>query len=605
VTGRKGIGKLAALYLSSTYYLVSRTKTETSSWCLDMSHVTDNDIPSMSRQNNVAIESNEFWKKHTTGTLIKLINVDLRNIGEKTIEGIKARLADYYSFNDNNVDILVALRQTTNDQIVFGKVEKQIAFKNFYAFFNNTNTDFCKKLAKKIFLRTSIPEKKFKDSKDEVYYKECPVVLLKKDFETKGEKYFLQGNGKESEKSYKYEMCGWIGIHSTIEKEEAKINDDVFLKNKAYQPNRLRVYVRNKLAVENFMEYMQNTQAFGKYIEGEIHFDILDSNELPDIATANRQGYKADTDRIATLIQILKPIIGALIRERSDIGTNLRKSEKEYWQAKEDAERAEKEKAEATARVAEEARAVAERKWQEAEKSRQQAEEDLNVRKQQTYFLENALTNDDRTSLYNTHVIKCNAEDIDGNLKFLLKKHPELSNDEEFRAIAFAVNKIIMTALNFSIINYDFKRHIEHDDIGYFIEQYFKSFSAKDSRITVKVENTSKSYIGFPYQEVTMMLYNIVSNSKKSEATNLAVKIFNGPANKLVMRFIDNGAGIEKNIDLETLFDFGVSYKRGTGVGLAQIKDLVENTLNGTVSMTRNNGKGVTLEVKIPNENQL
>ncbi|RCX20157.1 hypothetical protein DFR58_102230 [Anaerobacterium chartisolvens] len=47
-------------------------------------------------------------------------------------------------------------------------------------------------------------------------------------------------------------------------------------------------YVRNKLAIENFLNVINNTQAFVNYIEGEIHFDILDEDDLPDIATSNR-----------------------------------------------------------------------------------------------------------------------------------------------------------------------------------------------------------------------------------------------------------------------------------------------------------------------------
>jgi K+-sensing histidine kinase KdpD len=275
--------------------------------------------------------------------------------------------------------------------------------------------------------------------------------------------------------------------------------------------------------------------------------------------------------------------VSALIRERSDIGTNIRKEEKEYWEARQDEE---------------------EKKVEQAENARKIAEEDAKARKQQTYFLEAALTIDNRTSLYNTHVIKCNAEDIDINMKFLLKTYPELGNTDEFRAIAFAVNKIIMTARNFAIINYDFKRNIEHDDLGCFIEQYFRSIATEDPHITIRVDNKSKSNIRFPYQDITMMLYNIISNSKRSNATELNIKIYN-IKDKLTLKFIDNGDGIDADIDLTSLFDFGVSYRRGTGVGLAQVKHLVVNELNGEVYMSRNTKKGVTLEINIPNENIL
>lgn len=603
VMGRKGIGKLAALYLSSRYFIISKIKENESSWCVDMTNVDDNDIPNMKRVDTVSIESFKQWQKCSTGTLIKLINVDLRNIGEQTLEGIKARIADYYSFENAAVDIYIALKQNNKDSIAFGRVEKQIAFKNFYAFYNNTTIDFGDKLSKTILLKTSIPGK-LQNKEKTIFYKKCPVVILKKDFVTSGSTHFIQENGQESDDLFNYKMKGWIGIHSTIEKSEAKDNDELFLRNKAYQPNRLRLYVRNKLAVENFMEYLNNTQALRTYIEGEIHFDILDVNNLPDIATANRQEYKENNDRIQLLVDILSPIVGALIRERSDVGTRLRKEEREYWEAREAEEKAKKEEAERKARQAEEARQDAERKYQEAEDSRQRYEEDLNIRKQQTYFLEAALTIDDRTSFYNTHVIKGNAEDIEKNLTHLVKKLPELKDNDYVKSIAFAANKIAMTARNFSIINYDFKRTIEHEDFGLFVEQYFNSIAVGETELKIEIDNRSKSHIRFPYQDVTMMLYNIVSNAKKAEADELKIEIVNEGTN-IVLKFIDNGEGVKKGIDLVDLFDLGVSYRHGTGIGLAQIKDLVENTLKGKASIERNEVRGITLEVVIPNENQI
>jgi len=610
VMGRKGIGKLAALYLSSKYYLISKVNNTINCWSVDMTNVADDDIPNMKRENTIQIESTKEWSKCSTGTLIKLVDVDLRNIGEQTLDGLKAKIADYYSFEKDTITIFVSFRQKEKEKILFEIVEKQIAFKNFYAFYNNTDIDFTGKLKKNVLLSTNVPTE-IEGPREKSFYKKYPKRLIKKEkFNTTGESHFIQEDGKLSEKLFHYEMCGWIGIHATIEKAEAKDNDDLFLRNKAYQPNRLRLYVRNKLAIENFMDYLGNTQAFGKYIEGEIHFDILDANNLPDIATANRQAYKENNDRIQKLVVILKPIVSALIKERIEIGSLIRKEEEKYWKAKEAEERKKAEQearraeeASQKARKAEEARQEAEKKYHHAENLRQMYENEVNVRKKQIYFLEGALNVDERTSAYNTHVIKGNAEDIAMNLESILKKHPELKEEYEFQSIAYAINKIIMTVRNFAIINYDFERVLENDDLGYFIEQYFKSIAVEDD-IKIEINNTSSSYIRFPYQDITMMLYNIVSNSKKAKATELKVEIYNKNDN-LVLKFIDNGLGIKNDINIYNLFELGLSYTHGTGIGLAQIKDLVENKLNGTVTIERNETKGITLKIEVPNENKI
>ena len=94
--GRKGIGKLAALYMSNKYYLISKTKeTMEEAWCLDASSVKDSDVPHLDKVQlqNVGIEAIDEWKSFHTGTMIKLTNVDLTNIGVRTIEGLKAEIS--------------------------------------------------------------------------------------------------------------------------------------------------------------------------------------------------------------------------------------------------------------------------------------------------------------------------------------------------------------------------------------------------------------------------------------------------------------------------------------------------------------------------------
>lgn len=96
--GRKGIGKLAALYLSNKYYLLSKTKEYgEGAWCLDASNVDGSDIPHLDRCHlkSINIEAKEAWNVFETGTMIRLTNVNLTNFGVKSIEGFKARLNIY------------------------------------------------------------------------------------------------------------------------------------------------------------------------------------------------------------------------------------------------------------------------------------------------------------------------------------------------------------------------------------------------------------------------------------------------------------------------------------------------------------------------------
>ena len=114
VMGRKGIGKLAALYLSSKYYLISKSAGQESAWYFDMSNERESEIPSLNRVNlsQVEVLSAEYWDKLTSGTMIKLKNVDLTNIGIQSIEGLKARLSDYYVLDSISGKIELADRKS-------------------------------------------------------------------------------------------------------------------------------------------------------------------------------------------------------------------------------------------------------------------------------------------------------------------------------------------------------------------------------------------------------------------------------------------------------------------------------------------------------------
>lgn len=371
--GRKGIGKLAALYLSNKYYLISKTNNEQSAWCLDASNVKDSDVPHLDRKilSEIPIEAEAEWNKFATGTMIKLTNVDLTNFGEKTLAAFKARLADFYLLNELKGKIEVAILMGNEDKIIFQAVNKSIAFKNMCLFYNNTDYNFSDRLGETVYFPSMV---------ESIQNIPRTVEMVNHvNYTVKGKKRFKKSNGELTENELEYEMKGWIGLHASIKKEDAVLNDEEYLKNKAYRPNQLRLYVRKKLAVENFLEYVKNTQVFSNYIEGEISFDILDNNELGDIATSNRQGFVEDDERVILLIEILKPIIGYMIRSRATMGQQIRTEEKEYFDRIRRQKEAEKAEEERKRQEAEKAKYLAEQEKERAENAKQEAEKKVDI----------------------------------------------------------------------------------------------------------------------------------------------------------------------------------------------------------------------------------
>ena len=605
--GRKGIGKLAALYMSNKYYLVSKKNGKETAWCLDASNVKDSDIPKLDKciVSNIGIECYQEWEKIQTGTLIRLTNVNLTNFGVKTLEGLKARLSDFYLTDELKGKIEVCVINNAGDNISFEEVKKSIAFKNFYAFYNNTDVDLESKLSKYVKIGSTIEE-----------ITEIPrkvQVLDANNYEIEGKKNFIKADGTLTKEKMPYRMTGWIGIHTSIKKVEAQWNDEEYLKNKVYRPNQLRLYVRNKLAVENFLDYVKNTQAFANYIEGENSFDILDDNELGDIATSNRQGFVEDNERVQLLIDILKPIINALIRARSNIGTQINNEEKEFRRA--ETERIEKER-----REEEERRIKAEREREAAVAQKEQAEKEKNEQekraellnahlgseKKRNHFLVDSLDEDQINFAKRLHMIRINSSTISKVVKNNVMKLKRGKFKEEdawdcLKKISY-LNSRMQAVLEYSAMaQFNTKEEFMEGNLFDFIEEYAMNILNRSDRLKVQVvrSDTEGIEMKFVPQNIAIILDNVVSNSTKYNANELRV-LLGKDEKQYTIDFIDDGDGVSSDIaDLNELFEFGKGYTlTGTGVGLYHIKDIVEKDLQGTVTIESEPQKGFALHVR-------
>ena len=355
--GRKGIGKLATLFLSKKYYIISKKAGVTTAWMLDSTDKNDTDVPELIRVNasEVGIENRELWEQYDTGTLVKLVDVNMSGFAETKFESLKLRLADYYLLDNINAGIEVAYITDSRQRATFEKVEKKIAFKNFFAFFEN---DLENNLSNKLSKSVLIPNSKYPEFRNK---RRDIVKFSKEDFKNiEGIGRFITTSGES--KFFPYELKGWIGIHSTINTNEAKQNDPNFVKNGVHKPNRLKLYVRDKLAVENFLEYLDNTQQMKVYLEGEISFDILDNDELEDISTSSREGFSREDERVKLLINILKPIISKLMSERNKVATQISAEDRMEDERRLEKEREERRKEREARRQEERKKRIAEQK---------------------------------------------------------------------------------------------------------------------------------------------------------------------------------------------------------------------------------------------------
>lgn len=610
--GRKGIGKLAGLYLSKKYYLISKTEKESSAWCLNAKDAKDSDIPKLERVDikKIRIESKKYWDENKTGTMIKLTDVDLRNFGVQSLKGLKARLADFFLLDSLSGKMDVAFLTYRGEPIKFEKVEKEIAFKNMCAIFDNTKYNYKKELKESLCYKSTI---------DSVANKKRPVVFFEDNsFENiYGEQCFLLEDGSKSKNGLPYKLEGWIGIHSTTDKKSANKNDIRYLKNKVYNPNKLRLYVRKKLAVENFLDYLHNTQAFGNYIEGEISFDILDDERLPDIATSNRQGFDEDSDRIQLLIGILKPIVGALIRQRVKIGEEIKKEEEAYYEEqeriakeKEEAERKHAEYAEKAQKQAESERDKAYSERNEANERADVAEADLHSERKRNSFLVENISAEKKDFVERFHLVKINLDAIKNKIGTLVikKEKNKLNFDELWEAVKF----ISLTVERMkAVFSYGLKANFNTEDENIkadlfdFINDYCLNVTDKmHDSIDIHVFTEAKNHPVFEFspQDIGALFENIVSNSEKFKAKTVNVYLRESKDFYLI-DMVDDGLGINKNkiTNIDSLFDFGKGFTAsGSGVGLYHVKKIVKDKFHGNVSINTARLSGFELNIRIP-----
>lgn len=321
--GRKGIGKLAALYLSDCFSIVTKNSQQNQMhWKLDVAGMQDETKPIL---RNVKTNIPEYlicktkWEEQKHGTYIFLENVDFDRFGERGFEALESRLSNFFLYDKLDVKININIVTKMEEIGKFKEIKKRTAFKNMVCIYTDDVDEFDKKEKIRGNAYELPYENKLGDNKKFVGISEVrPFTdILAKD-ELEGEY-----------RNIPYKLKGWIGIHSSIDKDVAENNDKRYLKNQFYNPNQLRVYVRNKLGMNNMLEHLGITRAFGNYIEGEVVFDILDDDGLEDIATAGRQDFDTQDDRFILLKNMMTKLGNALVAKRQKVADEIKKVRKE------------------------------------------------------------------------------------------------------------------------------------------------------------------------------------------------------------------------------------------------------------------------------------
>ena len=100
-------------------------------------------------------------------------------------------------------------------------------------------------------------------------------------------------NNDGEEREYYLKVNGWIGTYESTRGRKADILD--------FPDNFISIYANKKMGEFNILPRVGANKLNESYVVGQLHVDLFELSELPDMALSNRQGYKTDDPRYLAL----------------------------------------------------------------------------------------------------------------------------------------------------------------------------------------------------------------------------------------------------------------------------------------------------------------
>jgi hypothetical protein len=123
------------------------------------------------------------------------------------------------------------------------------------------------------------------------------------------------------EHDYNIEIKGWIGTYTSTRGRKAELTD--------FPDNFISLYANQKMGEFNILPIVGQNKLPEVYVVGQLHVDIFELTELPDMALSNRQGYKSDDPRYQAVLDYVRNTLLPDILKKRDVFVALGKKKKE------------------------------------------------------------------------------------------------------------------------------------------------------------------------------------------------------------------------------------------------------------------------------------
>lgn len=372
------------------------------------------------------------------------------------------------------------------------------------------------------------------------------------------------------------------------------------------------------LSSDNNVEVLYYNEELANFVKPSFAPETIKPQFIADLETiATRTGNK----ELLSTIDDAKRRIEELTRLKEEADRKAADAERLQKVAEEKARQAEADRiaAEQRAKVEEERRRQAEisqlraendrvkaenEKLKAQEKARKEEEKRKKIEKEknqvvkQNLFLQSIDTLDkDRIVKYH-HDIRLHAGTIQNTVIQLIRKlnNGQLSLEEQkkmLERIDRANTKVLSISMFASKANFNTTGESLEGDIVQYICQYVTEVLPDFYEdLKFHCETNSISYkLKFKPLEVSLLVDNLISNSLNADAKNFSICV-EKVSNHLYISFMDDGVGWSESLGQRDVFEKGVSTTSGSGLGLYNCRQYVQNELHGQVFIDKSYSSG-------------
>ena len=196
------------------------------------------------------------------------------------------------------------------------------------------------------------------------------------------------------------------------------------------------------------------------------------------------------------------------------------------------------------------------------------------------------------------HIMKTYADSIDSNISEITDM---VRNGEEIKDIMPIFHEIrqtcskILNTYNL-VINTEYKADTGNKKMD--IVKFTKTYIEKhwNHKLLVEIKGLSSMDIMFNPLEFSIIIDNIADNARKANSTKLQI-VFKSDKKGYCINWIDDGYGVQPDIDESRIFEQGFTTTKGTGIGLYTVKKYAKK-MSATVTVNKEYKNGFELQMR-------